>query len=88
MKKILLVSYYWDQKNSIGRQRWYNLVNELIKEKVKVYVFTASNKNEVVEKGQLVIIRKKIFEIRREYYYDQYFYTLLRNSNKSQIFEF
>ena len=32
MKKILLVSYYWDQKNSIGRQRWYNLVNELIKE--------------------------------------------------------
>ena len=63
MKKILLVSYYWDQKNSIGRQRWYNLVNELIKEKVKVYVFTASNKNEVVEKGQLVIIRKKIFDI-------------------------
>ena len=31
---------------------------------------------------------KKIFEIRRDYYYDQYFYTLLRNSNKSQIFEF
>ena len=58
MKKIPLVSYYWDQKNSIGRQRWYNLVNELIKEKVKVYVFTASNKNEVVDKGQLVIIRK------------------------------
>ena len=56
MKKILLVSYYWDQKNSIGRQRWYNLVKELIKEKVKVYVFTASNRNEVVEKGQLVII--------------------------------
>mgnify|MGYP001221972035 FL=1 len=63
MKKILIVSYYWDQKNSVGRQRWYNLVNELIKEKVKVYVFTASNKNEVVEKGQLVIIRKRIFDI-------------------------
>tara|TARA_B100001115_G_scaffold162989_1_gene138936 strand:+ start:1816 stop:3054 length:1239 start_codon:yes stop_codon:yes gene_type:complete len=63
VKKILIVSYYWDQKNSVGRQRWYNLVNELIKEKVKVYVFTASNKNEVVEKGQLVIIRKRIFDI-------------------------
>ena len=31
---------------------------------------------------------EKIFQIRREYYYDQYSYSLLRNKNKSQIFEF
>lgn len=31
---------------------------------------------------------KKIFEIRKDDYYDQYFYSLLRNKNKSQIFEF
>ena len=31
---------------------------------------------------------EKIFEIRKDYNYDQYFYSLLRNKNKSQIFEF
>ena len=31
---------------------------------------------------------EKIFEIRKDYHYDQYFYSLLRNKNKSQIFEF
>ena len=31
---------------------------------------------------------EQIFQIRREYYYDQYSYSLLRNKNKSQIFEF
>ncbi len=31
---------------------------------------------------------EKIFEIRKSYHYDQYFYSLLRNKNKSQIFEF
>ncbi len=31
---------------------------------------------------------EKIFEKRKTYYYDQYFYSLLRNKNKSQIYEF
>ena len=31
---------------------------------------------------------EKIFNIRKAYHYDQYFYSLLRNKNKSQIFEF
>ena len=31
---------------------------------------------------------EKIFQIRKDYHYDQYFYSLLRNKNKSQIFEF
>ena len=31
---------------------------------------------------------EKIFEIRKAYHYDQYFYSLLRNKNKSQIYEF
>ena len=31
---------------------------------------------------------EKIFEIRKSYHYDQYFYSLLRHKNKSQIFEF
>ena len=30
----------------------------------------------------------EIFEIRKAYHYDQYFYSLLRNKNKSQIYEF
>ena len=31
---------------------------------------------------------EKIFQIRREYHFDQYYYSLLRNKNKNQIFEF
>ena len=31
---------------------------------------------------------EKIFKIRKAYHYDQYFYSLLRNKNKSQIYEF
>ena len=31
---------------------------------------------------------EKIFKIRKDYHYDQYFYSLLRNKNKSQIYEF
>ncbi len=31
---------------------------------------------------------KKIFEIRKDYHYDQYFYSLLRHKNKSLIYEF
>ena len=31
---------------------------------------------------------EKIFERKKEYHYDQYFYSLLRNKNKSQIYEF
>ena len=31
---------------------------------------------------------EKVFEIRKVYHYDQYFYSLLRNKNKSLIFEF
>jgi len=31
---------------------------------------------------------KKVFQSRKEIHYDQYFYSLLRNQNKSQILEF
>ena len=31
---------------------------------------------------------EEVFNNRREYHYDQYFYSLLRNKNKGQIFEF
>ena len=31
---------------------------------------------------------EKIFRTRKDYHYDQYFYSLLRNKNKSQIYEF
>ena len=31
---------------------------------------------------------KKIFKIRKDYHYDQYFYSLLRSKNKNQIYEF
>ena len=31
---------------------------------------------------------EKIFKIKKDYHYNQYFYSLLRNKNKSQIYEF
>ena len=59
MKKILIISYYWDKSNSIGRQRWFNYVNELINKNIKVYVLTSSNENKIIFKENLVIIKRK-----------------------------
>jgi len=63
MKKILIISYYWDERNSIGRQRWFNFVNELIKKNIKVYVLTSSNENKIILKENLTIIKRKSFDI-------------------------
>jgi len=63
MKKILVVSYYWDKRNSIGRQRWFNFVNELTKKNIKVYVLTSSNENNIIYKENLVILKRKSFDI-------------------------
>ena len=63
MKKILIISYYWDQSNSIGRQRWFNYVNELINKNIKVYVLTSANENKIIFKENLVIIKRKSNDI-------------------------
>ena len=37
LKKILLISYYWKNDNSVGKLRWYNLVKELKKLNYNIY---------------------------------------------------
>ena len=79
-KQELFLKYSIEQiKNQKDNQF---LINNLNREIYKL----ASLKKLSLDKFSLQA--EKIFEIRKSYHYDQYFYSLLRNKNKSQIFEF
>ena len=59
-------------------------------------IFLHNLNNEIIKLASLKKISldefsgkaEEIFEIKKAYHYDQYFYSLLRNKNKSQIYEF
>ena len=79
-KKELCLKYNFDQiKNKKDNEF---LIHDLNKEISKL----ASLKKLSLDKFSSQA--EKIFKIRKAYHYDQYFYSLLRNKNKSQIFEF
>ena len=79
-KQELCSKYNIEQIKNIKDNKFlfYNLNKEICK--------FASLKKLSLDKFSLQA--EKIFEIRKDYHYDQYFYSLLRNKNKSQIFEF
>ena len=79
-KQELCSKYNIEQIKNIKDNKFlfYNLNKEICK--------FASLKKLSLDKFSLQA--EKIFEIRKDYHYDQYFYSLLRNKNKSQIYEF
>ena len=70
-------------------------INKL-KNKKDNQIFLHNLKNEIIKLASLKKLSldefsskaEEIFEIRKAYHYDQYFYSLLRTKNKSQIYEF
>ena len=56
MKKILLISYYWKDDNSVGKLRWYNLVQELKKLNYDITVFSFGDKYKIIEKDNITEI--------------------------------
>ncbi len=79
-KQELCLKYNFDQINDKKDNEF--LIHDLKKEIFKL----ASLKKLSLDKFS--IQAEKIFKIRKSYHYDKYFYSLLRNKNKSQIFEF
>lgn len=56
MKKILLISYYWKNDNSVGKLRWYNLIQELKKFKYDITVFSFGGEFKIKEKDNITEI--------------------------------
>ncbi|MEL0008488.1 MAG: hypothetical protein VW741_01325 [Flammeovirgaceae bacterium] len=56
MKKILLISYYWKNDNSVGKLRWYNLVQELKKLNYDITVFSFGDEHKIIEKDNFTEI--------------------------------
>ena len=56
LKKILLISYYWKDDNSVGKLRWYNLVKELKKLNYDLTVFSFGNEHKIIEKDNFTEI--------------------------------
>ena len=79
-KQELCLKYNIEQLNNKKDNEF--LINNLNKEIYKL----ASLKKLSLDKFSSEA--EKIFEIRKDYHYDQYFYSLLRNKNKSLIYEF
>ena len=79
-KQEFCLKYNFDQiKNKKNNELF---INDLNKEIFKLASLKKLSLDKFSSKA------KKIFKIRKTYHYDQYFYSLLRNKNKSQIFEF
>ncbi len=79
-KEDFFLKYNFNQlKNKKDNQIF---INNLNKEILKFASLKKLSLDEFSSKAE------KIFQIRREYHFDQYYYSLLRNKNKKQIFEF
>ncbi len=59
MKKILLISYYWENDNSVGKQRWTNLISELRKNNYEIIVLTFSKREYIKKEKKFTLIEKK-----------------------------
>ena len=55
-QKILLISYYWKDDNSVGKLRWYNLVQELKKLNYDITVFSFGYEHKIIEKDNFTEI--------------------------------
>ena len=51
-----MISYYWKYDNSVGKLRWYNLVEELKKLNYDITVFSLGNKYKIKQKDNITEI--------------------------------
>ena len=79
-KQELCLKYNFDQIKNKKDNEFF--IHDLNKEIFKLASLKKLSLDKFSSKAE------KIFKIRKAYHYDQYFYSLLRNKNKSQIFEF
>ena len=51
-----MISYYWKNDNSVGKLRWYNLVQELKKLNYNITVFSFGDEHKIIEKDNFTEI--------------------------------
>ena len=54
-----MISYYWKDDNSVGKLRWYNLVEELKKLNYDITVFSLGDKYKIKQKDNITEITWK-----------------------------
>ena len=60
MKKILLITYYWENSESVGKKRWVNFISELRKLNFDISVLTFSSRDFIKEENNFTLIERNI----------------------------
>ena len=60
MKKILLITYYWENNESVGKKRWTNFISELRKSNLDISVLTFSGRDNIKKENNYTLIERNI----------------------------
>ena len=60
MKKILLITYYWENNESVGKKRWINFISELRKSNLDISVLTFSGRDNIKKENNYTLIERNI----------------------------
>ena len=60
MKKILLITYYWENSESVGKKRWINFISELKKSNFDISVLTFSSRDFIKKENNFTLIERNI----------------------------
>ena len=65
MKKVIVITYYWNLSIGVGKLRWMELVKSLKSKNIHPIVYTVGNNNEEKVFDDYTIVTRKIFDINR-----------------------
>ena len=60
MKKILLITYYWENSESVGKKRWVNFISELGKLNFDISVLTFGGRDFIKKENNYTLIKRNI----------------------------
>ena len=60
MKKILLITYYWENNESVGKKRWVNFISELRKSNFDISVLAFSGRDNTKKENNYTLIERNI----------------------------
>ena len=60
MKKILLITYYWKNSESVGKKRWVNFISELGKSNFDISVLTFGGRDFIKKENNYTLIERNI----------------------------
>ena len=55
-----MISYYWENDDSVGKHRWINLISQLRKYSYDITVLTFSDRDSIKQENNYTLIEKKI----------------------------